>query len=143
MAAQGDFSVVGGLCTVNVTGNVVEGLLIDDRIDEVGEVANVTHLHGGHHIFDVLQCRFPQRLGNVCTGCGGAFLSLIFEGATQNGHGQLASGSGLVSKDEILATRFAHDLGIGVIDVDILANEFPEALERGCAARKVDTCQVR
>ena len=143
VTAEYDFCILGGFCTVDVTGDVVEGLFIDDSVNEVGEVADIAHLHRLHHIFNMLQRFIPNGFRHVGAGSGGALLTLVLESTTKDSDGQFAGRSGLVGEDEILATRLTHNLRISIVDVDVLTDEFPEALESAGAAGEVDTRQMR
>ena len=47
-----------------------------------------------------------------------------------------------MGEDEVLAAGLTDDLGIGVVVVDILADEFPEVLESVGASCEVNTSQM-
>ena len=54
---------------------------------------------------------------------------LVLEGTTRHGGHDGGRIGALVGQDEVLATGLAHNAGVGVVQVDVLANGAPHVLE--------------
>ena len=127
---------------VDIAFAVVERSLVDDSIDESAEVTHVAHLDFLEHLADNLLHLGPHTLGHIGAACCRALLTLELEGATHNGGSHLVGVGALVYHDEVLAACLADNLRVGLVDIDVLADGFPEAFESAGGTSEVDTREV-
>lgn len=121
LTALDDGQLRVGLGLLNGSGQLVEGLLVDDRTKEVleggglGGVSDGDFVHGGSEL--LLELR-PHGLRHVDSGGGRALLALVLEGTSQGGQDGVVDRGGLVDQVEVLTTGLTHDSW--VVSVDIL-----------------------
>ena len=107
---------------LDIAHAVVERSLVNHGIHECTEVAHIAHLDFVEHLADSLLHLGPQALGHIGARSGRAFLTLELEGAANNGCGHLLGIGRLVHEDKVLAACLAHNLGIGLIVGDVVAD---------------------
>ena len=128
---------------LDVPGDLVEGLLVDHRVDEVGEVLWVAHGEAVHVRDQFLLHLRPQVVRYIGPAGGAALLSLELEGPPAQGGGHL-QGVGAVMRDhEVLAAGLAHDAGIAAVHRQVVGDGLPQLAEHARAAGEVEAGELR
>ncbi len=130
------------LANFDVLGDGLESGLVDHRIHEVPEVADVADLDGGDLVeHSLLQLR-PEAVGDVGPAGGGALLALVLEGAAHQPGCQDVQVGRLVGEDEVLAAGLADDAGIGLILADVGSDGQPDGREDVGGAGEVHAAEI-
>ena len=137
MAAPEHLGLGRGLDQLQVPHGVVEGLLVDDGVEEVAEVAHIAHVNLAQQLLQAGLQRGPLGGGDIDPGAGGALLALVLEPGPHDGGGGLVHVPRGVHEDEVLAAGLAHDAGVAAVALQVAADGLPHAVEDAGGAREV------
>jgi hypothetical protein len=131
------------LQAIDVRSDLVEGLFIDHRIDEVAHVAWVAHSEVLEVLKQFLLHGWPDVAGDVGPAGSAALLPLELEGATAQCGGHLYGVGAGVRDHEVLAAGLAHDARVAAVVADVVADLFPQRLEHTGASGEVQARELR
>lgn len=128
-AASDDFTIGVGRSPVDVAGDAVEGLLVDDGAQEVAEIADVADGDLVDFGDVIILDGVPNRAGDVDTAGGAALLSLKLKSTTEHSDQQGLTVAIGVGDDEVLATGFTDDTRVGFEVLQIVGHVSPHLAE--------------
>ncbi len=125
-----------------VAGDLLVGLLVDDRPEEALRITDVTD----HDVLElgadpVAHLR-EERLRQVEARRRRALLALVLVAAADDGRGELGRIGARVGDDEVLAAGLADDARVRSVAVQVARDALPEGLEGPGRASEVDARQV-
>ena len=128
-SSSDDVAVGIGSGAVNVAGDAVKRLLVDDSTEVVAEIADVADGDLVDFGDIVVLDGVPNRPGHVDSAGGAALLSLELKSATEHGYEQGLSVAIGVGDNEIFTTGFPNDARLGFQILQVVGHLAPHLAE--------------
>ena len=128
-ASSDDVAVGIGSSAVNVAGDAVKRLLVDDGAEVVAEIADVADGDLVDFGDIVVLDGVPDRTGHIDSAGGTALLSLELKAPAKHGNEQGATVAIGVGDNEVLPTSFSNDTRVGFEVLEVVGHVSPHLAE--------------